>query len=435
MKKLIITTSTMFVVGLCCGAESAGLLPIPDYSTNFMDNSYILGDLGGLRTSGAEKGIQADIQWTQIGQSVTDGGRETGSAYGGNLDYTIKLDFDKMGLIPGGGMKIRMESRYGESVNGTAGPLLPVNMDGMLPLTDELDENIGLALTSFFYTQFLSEQFALIAGKIDTIDGDPCEFASGRGTRQFMNFNFNFSATAALMPYSTLALGGLAFPSENVTVTFAVATLQDASTSSAFDDLGDGWLGSVEFITQHRLGELPGGVNLGAVYAADGDFARMDKNFTIEPGNGLDIATASETWTVYGTLWQYLYTEADDGSLINVTDGRPDREGLGIFSRVGIGDEKTTPARFSASIGLGGRGAIPRRDNDHYGLGFYYLDISNVKTINPIELDDSSSGVEFFYSIYISPAMALTLDAQYVTSPGPLADDATVLGARLNLVF
>ena len=105
------------------GLGSAGILPIPDYSTNFMANSYLLGDLGGLRTSGAEKGIQADIQWTQIGQSVVDGGRDTGSAYGGNFDYNIKLDLDKMGVVPGGLVTVRMESRYGESVNGIAGPV------------------------------------------------------------------------------------------------------------------------------------------------------------------------------------------------------------------------------------------------------------------------------------------------------------------------
>lgn len=435
MNKFITVSATVFITGCCIGAESAGILPIPDYTTNFWDNIYLLGDLGGLRTSGAENGIQADIQWTQIGQSVTDGGRDTGSAYGGNLDYNIKFDLDKMGLMPGGLVTVRMESRYGESVNGIAGPVLPVNLDAMVPLTDELDENIGLAVTALYYAQFLSERFALLGGKFDTLDGDPSEFASGRGTRQFMNFNLNFSSTAALLPYSTLGVGALILPSEKVMITCLLGNLQDASTSSGFDDIGDGWLAAAEMVSQYRLADLPGGLNLGAVYAGDGDFTRLDKSYIFPPGVGLNPQTSEETWTAYATIWQYLFTEEDDGSLINALDGSPDREGLGIFVRSGIADEKTNPARFSASIGLGGRGLIPRRNNDHYGLGFYYVDISKVALFSVVDLADESSGCELFYSIAITPAMHLTLDAQYVTSPGPLADDATVLGARLNLVF
>jgi len=47
-------------------------------------------------------------------------------------------------------------------------------------LTDERDEGVPIAVTDLNYTQFLSEHLALFAGKIDTLDVDLNEFASGR---------------------------------------------------------------------------------------------------------------------------------------------------------------------------------------------------------------------------------------------------------------
>jgi hypothetical protein len=51
---------------------------------------------------------------------------ETDTRYGGSLDYLLQLDFDRMGVIPGVILKIRGESRYGETVNGVTGQFLPL---------------------------------------------------------------------------------------------------------------------------------------------------------------------------------------------------------------------------------------------------------------------------------------------------------------------
>jgi len=56
-----------------------------------------------------------------------DGGLDNATRYGGHLDYLVRLDLMSMGVVPGGLVTIRGESRYGNSVNDMAGLILPVN--------------------------------------------------------------------------------------------------------------------------------------------------------------------------------------------------------------------------------------------------------------------------------------------------------------------
>src|SRR5688572_16965287 len=218
----------------------AGLIPVPDYSGDLWTRRYLLGDWGGTRTELANKGFQFQMDWTQVLQSVVDGGREQDTRYGGNFDYLMHVDLMRMGVLPGATLKVRAESRYGETVNGIAGPLLPVNTDGLFPLTDEPDEGIPFTITNFLYTQFFSEKFAVFLGKMDTLDGDPNEFASGRGTSQFMNSNFVFNSALSLrLPYSTLAAGVVWAPVKGITLTSVVMNTADSSTTSGFEDIGD----------------------------------------------------------------------------------------------------------------------------------------------------------------------------------------------------
>ena len=137
------------------------------------------------------------MELNQYVQGVTNGGRDRTAAYGGTADYTVNLDLMRMGILPGALIKFRAESRFGSSVNGQAGPILPVNTDALFPLTDTLDEDIPITVTDLNYTQFLSPYLGVFFGKLDTLDGDLNEFASGRGTSQFMNANFIFNPVLA----------------------------------------------------------------------------------------------------------------------------------------------------------------------------------------------------------------------------------------------
>ena len=166
--------------------KSSGILPLLDYSGEPFDRSHLFGDFDGKRDEWAKKGFTFDIDYNQYFQAVTDGGVERNSEYGGTLYYNINLDFDRMGLIPGGLLQMRARSRYGSSVNDISGALVPVNTDATLLTDSKPDENITLWLPVINYTQFLSEKFAVGFGKYDTLDV-PNEFAGGRGRRSGYN--------------------------------------------------------------------------------------------------------------------------------------------------------------------------------------------------------------------------------------------------------
>ncbi len=421
-------------------ASPAGVLPIPDYTANFWNNAYLTGDWGSARTGLANKGIQVGVEWTQFVQGVASGGNNQTTEYGANLNYTINLDLMRMGVLPGALIKFRAESRYGDSVNAEAGPILPVNTQTLFPLTSSLDKDVGLAITDLTWVQFLSPHLGIALGKVDTLDGDPNEFASGRGVTQFMNANMIFNPALALrLPYSTLAASIIWMPippgpKGGVTVTNTVCNTADSSLSSGFDDFDKGttWTGEVDL--RYVLGNLPGGMNLGGLYSFNQDFAHLNTRLVFRPGEGLSIPKKESTWAVYWSGFQYLYVD-DNGPALVEMSGAAKHRGIGLFARVGFADEETNPIDISVSGGIGGRGLIPSRPNDTLGLGYYYNRNQTLRFLNILGIEDSSQGFECYYNIAITPAARLTLDLQVVDSVVRGADTATVLGLRANLKF
>jgi porin len=423
------------------GAAPQGLLPIPNYTGDLWTRAFLTGDWGGTpgrRTDWANKGIQLEVNWSQYVQGVVDGGRDETTRYGGHLNYLLNLDLMRMGVLPGAMVKVRAESRYGASVNGAAGSILPVNLDAFFPITRPVDEDIAITVTDLTYYQFLSEQFGVFVGKFDTLNGDPNEFASGRGASQFMNFNFVFNPVLALrLPYSTLGGGVVWMPTKEITVSSMVFNTLDSSTSSGFGDIGDGGSWVTEASFQYRLSPrgLPGGQNVGFLYSFDQDFFQFGGDFIFQPGQGLVIPTENETWAVYWSAWQYLFTDQPSEGPMNLLDGQADLTGIGLYARAGFADKNTNPVEWSVSGGVGGRGVFGHRVNDTYGLGYYYSSIQTTRISGILNLEDHTQGFEAFYNMALTPAAHLTFDFQAVDSPAGNLDTAIILGARLGLTF
>jgi hypothetical protein len=91
-------------------------------------------------------------------------------------------------------------------------------MYSAFPYGSDEEADVGFAITELNWLQFLSDRFALLAGKITTL-GTSNEFMGGEGRTQFMNFQLNFSATLAqLAPYSTLAASAIWLPNSTWTI-------------------------------------------------------------------------------------------------------------------------------------------------------------------------------------------------------------------------
>ena len=83
------------------------------------------------------------------------GGRSTGGETWGNVDYTLNVDTEKLGLWPGGFFMVQADTGFGTDIFADSGALVPVNTAALFPAPDDHTT----ALTNATFMQFLSEQF------------------------------------------------------------------------------------------------------------------------------------------------------------------------------------------------------------------------------------------------------------------------------------
>ena len=227
------------VISVWVGSVAWAQLPqIEDYSGDLWSRPALTGDWGGFRNTMAKRGINLDVDLVQGVQGLNAGGsfRNHDSIrypYGGHAEYTLNVDTGKLGLWPGGFLRILGESQFGSYLQGKqTGALLPPNAAALYPMP--FDDTT--TLTSVVFTQFLAKWFGIYLGKLDTFGGDMNAFAHEWKT-QFMNTGFGPNPVLFnTFPYSTLGAGLIVLPSESVQFTFTAASpggppIAPASTS------------------------------------------------------------------------------------------------------------------------------------------------------------------------------------------------------------
>jgi porin len=397
--------------------------------------SQLSGDWWGARSAGAARGITLDMMLTNIAQGVASGGLRREFEVGGNFNLELNADLGTLGLVPGGSVLVHGESRYGETVNADTGALTPVNTRGYFPQTTPSEETVPFAVTELSYSQTLFEIVDITVGKMIVVDGDPLEFAGGRGVTQFLNSNFIYNAaTSQTSPYATLGLDVSVQATPWLSFSTAIYQTTDSSTTSGFDDFDSGWTWWSQLSTTYAIGGLPGGLNLGGMYAFDNEFTSLNGTIAIVPG-GVQTATQSDSWCVFGGVWQYVYAPDPKAATVDPSDDVADLEGLGLFGRLGFGDPDTNIVDWSLSVGLGGRGLIPGRANDTYGLAYYLTAAQSARFLSALPFDESTQGVEAYYSLVLTPAVDLTFDVQVIDGILEREDAALALGLRLNVAF
>ncbi len=411
------------------------------YSGDFLTRSTLTGDWGGVRNELAKKGVTLDLNLTQVGQGVVSGGKRSNWEYQGRGDLNLLVDTGKLGLWPGGFLTVEAEGNYGDAVNAKTGALMAVNTNQLFPVTGE----DRLCLPALNFTQFLSEYFGLYVGKLATVtasSGDMNEFAHGKGDTQFMNTAFNFNPVILLtVPYSTLGAGFLVLPTKDpkaAIINFSV--LSSVGTASSFDSINGNEL---TFAGEGRVRTgffgLTGHQSVGVTYS-NREFAFLDQSLRFFLENR-EIEKKKGSWSVFYNFDQYLY-ETSKGS------GR----GYGIFGRFGASDGNPNPMHYFMSFGVGGKGVSDCRPHDSFGIGYYYLWISNPTFTGPLATRTflgNENGGEAYYSFALTPWALLTPDVQIVRPAqkdviertGPVTftrrsiETAIVMGVRLQLVF
>jgi len=388
----------------------------------------------------ARNGVQLDMDNVHTFQNVTSGGIDTTGRYLGNAEIVLKLDSQKMGLWPGGYLLVRGEAAFGTGVNLATGALLPVNTRPVLslPARDEM------VLSHVVFTQFLHEKFAVALGKLDTSGGDANEFAHETGDDKFMNLAFSLNPVALrTVPYSTLGIGFLFLPTKDLIMSFSVIDTEGITTRTGFDTLfKDGTTLGSELRWTIRPFGLTGHQLISGLWS-NKDFTSLSQDPRTLISNvlfGTSLKKESGSWAFMYNFDQYLCQEEQDST-----------QGFGIFGRFGISDGKANPIHQFYSFGFGGKGLIPTRDQDRFGMGYYYMKISDDlrDTFPPLLINraglDHEQGVELFYNIAVTLWLHVTPDLQFIDAArnkapliGPnrkAIHTAVVAGLRVKIDF
>ncbi len=247
-----------------------------------------------------------------------------------------------------------------------------------------------MTIPALVFTQFLSEQIALVLGKLDTTIGDSNAFAQWSGTERFLNMAFIFNPVIArTIPYSPLGAAILVLPAKNVVFNISVLDTDGVPTRSGFDTMFDGHTTySSELTIKTNFWNLPGHQLFGGTFAS-GEFVALDLDLlSLVPNSGVPLKRSDDSWCFYYNFYQYFWTLPEE----------PTR-GIGVFGRFGVADEATNPIEQFYSIGLGGNGMFSSRPFDRFGVGYYYMKTSG-DLPDLLSLGDKK-GVEMFYNFAV----------------------------------
>ncbi len=394
---------------------------------NIATSPTLTGDWGGLRTQMANKGLTFDLTLVQVYQGALSGSADKGWNYGGREDININLDTQKMGLWPGGFLNIEGEGKYGEFVGvRQTGALLPADVNSLFP--QSTINNFDLSSLTFM--QFVAPQLGFYMGKLATItndNGDANAFAHGKGADGFLNTNFNFNPILALtVPYSTLGAGMIIIPTSDpkeFIINLGVIDTQGSAGTTGFNTVfkgGTSYLAEGRYTT--HFFNLTGHQLVGAAYS-DQLYLNLGQNLRNLIIPGLPIQQHSGSYAGWYNFDQYVY-QPDPKSDV----------GLGVFGRFGVSDGTANPIHYFASLGIGGKGLIPGRTNDQFGIGLYRACTSEARIPQVLGFR-AAEGFEAYYEVAITPAVSFTPDIQVLEPSQQRLGTACVLGFRLTTKF
>ncbi len=404
-------------------ADMPRLVPWVDYTGDLWNRPALTGDWGGTRQTLMDKGIRFDLSIIQTIQGNWAGGTADKSPYQMNARYGLRLDTGKAGLWPGGLLVFNAESKYGKSNILNTGALMPVNTTSLYPVP----EDDVTSVMDLYAVQFLAEWVGVLAGKMTLKETNV--FAS-KDDEQFMNTAFNFnSAPATTVPLNALAAGVILLPTKWLHVTTLVIDSEGTATRSGFDTLfqrGTSVLQVAEFSIK-PFG-LPGHQRIGWSWS---DKSRIQFEQTPRQIIGAIITGSTAGLTRKGSDWSFIY---DFDQFLYTVPGKPE-QGFGLFGRIGLTNGEVNPVEQFYSIGLGGKGLIPGRDRDSFGVGYYYVVLSDELPQLIKDRARDEQGVEIYYNFALTPWLRITPDIQIISPARKSVDTTVVAGVRVKIDF
>ncbi len=407
--------------------------PVPStWGGDFGSRPRLTGDWGGTRDELGKQGVvlDADVYW--FPQQVVSGGKDTGGGGWGNAIVTLNADTQKMGLWPGGFFKLQTVTGFSHNVYGNTGSIIPASEAWMLP---ELQPDTGLQTLTFM--QFFSEKFGLVAGKINLLEPSGQFFGDYRSG--FANSAINLPMALALVPFSGFGAGAVYLPSDNVTLS-AMAVDPDGTIMS--NDLGHAFgngvmalaVGDVKikpfglpghqsitlsWSNKNRVSLVQDPSNIARLLLTErfprlGDPGPLLTAILAAKAPGLLVPTQplnkeNTTWAAVYGFEQYLWQPAGDAE-----------RGIGTFFNFGASDGRANPIKYSYSLGLVGKGVVPGRPRDDFGIAWAQTEFSDnfvpfLRNSFGLGLNHEDA-VELYYSAAVTPWLTVSPSLQVIRS-------------------
>lgn len=385
---------------------------------SWLERDTLTGDWGGRRTWLKEHGITIAPRLTQFYQGLAAGDGDHDFEYGGKADLMLNADLSKLGLWNGFSVTVHGEYNFGESINGAGGVLSPVNTALLFPGMEDAD---AFDLSSVYLQQQFGDSVSLLFGKINMMDiASKKQFAGGAGIDSFWNLAFAAPPTGVVPPY----LFGALMSVRTKPATFGLWVYDPSSVvnKSGFEEpfaKGVTIRGSVDFPV--TIGGLGGRQGFVALYSTESgtDLADIGDTFIPpfppdQPGN---------------KNGQYYFAYSFDQYLYRVSE--TSKEGFGVFGQFGISDGNPNRLYLSAHLGIGGTGLIPGRNEDNWGVAYYYMGPSRdlQKSLSPLVKLRDEHGLEVFYNFEVTPWLTVGADLQII-NPSLGEDTVVIPGLR-----
>ncbi len=462
-RRTLLVSSLFVSLVLLAVASMANAQPVdvpPTWGGSFWDRPRLTGSWFGLRDDLGKKGVVLDLDLLQLPQGVITGGEDNVAKYGGLAEYTLNVDTQKLGLWPGGFFNIKAMTGFGQTVDKASGALVPPNIVSLLPQPEDKNTTGLMNLT---FMQFLSKYFGVFAGKAYTLGGDYNAFAHDfRST--FLYTGLDFNMTLDLFPFTGYGGGIIVLPWEGAQFTVSVV---DPSGTATNNDISEAFKDGVLVGAEGRVTIKPFGL-VGHQLVGFGWSNKQRLSLEQDPSNiarqlltnqfprltdpgpilrrilerffpELLVPTqplnkVNYTWAIYYNFDQYLWSP----------QGQPDK-GIGMFFRFGASDGVANPVKYAYNVGLSGKGIVPGRPDDSFGLGWAHTQLSgNFVPFLREQLDlglEKEDAVEMYYNASITKWLTATLDLQIINpalkktldSAGQLKDVNTAVVAGLRL--
>ena len=333
------------------------------------------------------------------------------------LDLHLTADTHAFGL-PGGTVFFDFQS-HDQSENGDRAV-------GDIQGFDNIESVRFVQIIQFWYKQRLADGVSLKVGKIDA-NAD----ASLPGADPFEGFSLiehstEFLQSAAVYPSSMFPMVTYPDPAPGLQLFLGTSSLY-AGLGAFYSNAHQTFLnlmGHPEHIERTSGGMFFIG-ELGLRYPADSPVLHAGVGAWYHNGEFPRIAMPESMATGAGGAYFFL-----DHTLFHDETAAATRD-LGVFFNAGIADSRTSPMDASLALGISGKGFIPARPGDAFGLiGAWTRLPEQPGLLHPFEL-----ATELYYKFQITPWASLKPSFAYIFHPSGINPDAAVITVRAQVDF